>query len=198
MLTLKSTVLCCSLACAASISTANADVTYTYTGNVFTFFNSVNVDYTATDSISGSFTLSMALPANQSLTSVAITSFSFTDGVQTINSPPTTIEVGTDSSGNINAWSITLENSSCLISGACLIESSNDPSNPSSATDLGAFILPDMSQEEAFNIGDAGIWSSSASAVPGPTIGAGLPGLIVAGGGVLAWRRNKRRAQAAA
>ena len=34
--------------------------------------------------------------------------------------------------------------------------------------------------------------------VPGSTIGAGLPGLIAAGGGFLAWWRNKRRAQAAA
>ena len=35
-------------------------------------------------------------------------------------------------------------------------------------------------------------------AVPGPTIGAGLPGLIFAGGCLLAWWRNKRRAQAVA
>jgi hypothetical protein len=34
--------------------------------------------------------------------------------------------------------------------------------------------------------------------VPSPTIGAGLPGLIAAGVGMLAWWRNKRRAQAAA
>jgi hypothetical protein len=35
-------------------------------------------------------------------------------------------------------------------------------------------------------------------AVPGPTIGAGLPGLIFASGGFVVWWRNKRRAQAAA
>ena len=37
--------------------------------------------------------------------------------------------------------------------------------------------------------------SGSLTAVPGPTIGAGLPGLIFAGGGLLAWWRSKRRAQ---
>jgi hypothetical protein len=52
----------------------------------------------------------------------------------------------------------------------------------------------DVTHQGPFNAS----FSLTGVAVPGPIEGAGLPGLIVALGGLLFWWRNKRRAQAAA
>jgi hypothetical protein len=45
---------------------------------------------------------------------------------------------------------------------------------------------------------DSGLLLTEPLGVPGPLAGAGLPGLIFAGGGLLGWWRRKRKAEAAA
>jgi hypothetical protein len=95
----------------ASTVTASADTyTYTYTGHDF---NDVTAPYTTSDFVSGSFTLAAPIAANTSVFSSDIEpiSFSFSDGVQTIDSNDgsnNSFVIGTDSMGAINEWVIVL------------------------------------------------------------------------------------------
>ena len=93
-------------------SSASADVTYSYVGNDFTI---VQAPYTTTDSVTGFITLSSALGAGLTLISVVPTMFSFSDGVQTINSAspdpaasivPDIFKFSTNGSGQITAWDV--------------------------------------------------------------------------------------------
>ncbi len=86
-------------------------ITYTYTGNDFTTLDAQGGDpmvYTSSDFVSGEFTLSTPLVGNlPSLTAIAPTSFSFSDGVQTITNLSASswyFDVGTDGNGAITAW----------------------------------------------------------------------------------------------
>jgi hypothetical protein len=116
------------LTCVALISAslgARADVTYDYTGNDFTTFNNDGGPlYTTSDRVTGSVTLSQALaPNTQYISGVdgfSVLSFSFSDGVQTITNLDFTSPepagslfeddffFGTDASGNIYTWNVTL------------------------------------------------------------------------------------------
>jgi hypothetical protein len=148
-------------------------VTYTYSGNDFEV---VTGPYSTSDSISGFFSVASALPDNLAFTpdDVTLTSYSFTDGVQTFSSisPPTNVffEIGTDASGNINKWDITLGSSS--------------PDNSLSTFSLGS----DSGQNGGSlgeELGSPGTWtmSGSTSSVPEPQnvalLGVGLAAIGV-------------------
>lgn len=88
-----------------------ADETYSYTGNSFTSFSGSD-SCPSVCGISGSFTLASALPDSSAFpTTPTPISYSFTDGNFTWTSSNSSIavfEFGTDSTGDINAWIISL------------------------------------------------------------------------------------------
>jgi hypothetical protein len=112
MKTLTHTVLLLMAACWCSTA-ANAAIAtvYTYSGNLFNVFTG---PFDATMSVSGSFTMPDALPANQSFSFISPSSFSFSDGLSSTFNPITNINANlvlfqflqTDSFGNISAWDI--------------------------------------------------------------------------------------------
>jgi len=88
----------------ASASSADAAVILAYTGQDFT---TVSGPYTTNEKITGQLDLASPLGDNLSLADVVPTSFSFSDGVQTITSSDAIIfgfAFSTDSAGTITAW----------------------------------------------------------------------------------------------
>ena len=99
------------------LSTLATAATYTYTGVPYTTATGA---YTTAMSINGSFDTATPLPANMPPTAIGpsgsnlVTSWSFNDGVNTLNNTnsmelygsATFFEVGTDAAGQINAFNI--------------------------------------------------------------------------------------------
>ena len=87
-----------------------ADTTYTYTGNPMTEGTNPDVCGGGPCTITGSFTVATALGDNVPFSYTPITpeSFSFTDGIQTIATGSFVLyfDVGTDATGDIDAWDI--------------------------------------------------------------------------------------------
>jgi hypothetical protein len=160
----------------------SADTIYSYTGNPFTFAAS---PYTTNDFISGSFDLATPLDNNLPLTAITPTSFSFFDGVRTFHSATpgvfSSFNIQTDATGTPDHWNIfiSIPPSFTALTTANLA--------PPQITDTITF--PPITGPRAGNLNNPGTWS----VVPGPIVGAGLPGFLAACVGLLAWWRRRRK-----
>jgi hypothetical protein len=143
------------------VSYAAADTVYTYTGNDFTTATS---PYTTSDSITGSFTVATPLGDNLVDSVIDPSSFTFSDGVNTIttaNAVSDTFEVSTNASGAIISWSIS------IIGSTSDLQTYNVPGDPDFISDAVPVIGPHHGTL-ANNTLDPGTWTVSVPLAPLP------------------------------
>jgi hypothetical protein len=182
--------LCGLLLAALPSTTAMADTVYTYTGNPFTtaisglFVALPAGSFTASDFVSGSFTVSSPLGADL-VAQIISPSYSFTDGPDTFSSSNPNVskfEIWTDANGDISNWDIVLADDQSF--------------NPSLKTENPLGVAPFITEDlgfadnvEGINFANPGTWTQTTTdpTVPEPS------SLVLLGTGVLSAAGALRR-----
>lgn len=127
---------------------AHANSIYSYVGNTFNIISDAitpSGTHSTAMSVTGSFTLGSALAPNIGLTDISgsVLSLSFNDGRSTLDNLATVtlfqFEVGTDATGNIDEWLITLGEIN-IIGGSTVVgdQDKTITSNSILAVDIGS------------------------------------------------------------
>jgi len=138
-------------------------ITYTYSGNDFTKNDS---PYTTSDTVTGEFTLSAPLADNlgtsMSLVTIDPASFSFSDGVDTLSNANATIriDIGTNASGAIDEWDISMQNGGPPGLEEIVTENFN--------VFIADQAINDLDGADDFNENSPGAWTSSTTVTPEP------------------------------
>lgn len=170
-----------------AIPALRANVIYTYTGNHFT---SATSPFTTSDSVSGTITLSTALPTNTSLMDFSsdVVAINLTDGVDTINTINTT--PGFDefyfatSGGVITQWAVEVFNSNETVGLGTVKESPYTPADDY-YEDFGERCSTACTGNNYSTVGynntDGGTFASQTSTAPEPSsLGLAFPAIVIA------------------